>query len=320
MARSGAGTGWPLGWVATATVVALIAGLSGLALEVSAADADVPAPASGWTTVWSDDFSGAANTGVNPANWQYDLGTGYSGGAAHWGTDEVETATDSTSNVALDGAGHLAITPLVDAAGQWTSGRIETARTDFAAPAGGLLRVEASLQQPDVTAANGAGYWPAFWMLGAAARPAGATNWPGIGEVDLMEDVNGRSSQFGTLHCGVVSGGPCNEKTGISSGEQACPGCQTGFHTYAMEYDRSVTPEQLRWYLDGTKNFTVDAGQVDAATWAAAVQHGFFIILNVAMGGGFPAAFGSATPTAQTVPGKPMLVDYVAVYQKIPAP
>ena len=38
------------------------------------------------------------------------------------------------------------------------------------------------------------------------------------------------------------------------------------------------------------------------------------MILNVAMGGGFPAAFGGG-PFASTQSGVPMLVDYVAVYQ-----
>jgi hypothetical protein len=40
-----------------------------------------------------------------------------------------------------------------------------------------------------------------------------------------------------------------------------------------------------------------------------------FLILNVAMGGDFPAAFGAALPTGATASGVPMIVDYVAVYQ-----
>jgi beta-glucanase (GH16 family) len=272
----------------------------------------VPAP-SGWTTAFGDDFDGAANTGLNTGNWLYDLGHGYPGGAGNWGTGEVESNTNSTQNVFLDGNGHLVIRPIRDGGGNWTSGRIETQRTDFAAPAGGKLRIEASLQQPNVSGAAALGYWPAFWALGAAARPVGATNWPSIGELDVMEDINGRSSVFGALHCGVNPGGPCNETTGITSGEHSCGGCQSGFHTYALEYDRSVSPEQLRWYLDGNNYFTVNANQVDATTWNNATQHGFFIILNVAIGGGFPGAFGGG-PTGSTQSGVPMTVDYVAVY------
>jgi hypothetical protein len=277
--------------------------------------ASVPPAPSGWTTVFSDDFNGAAGTGLNTSNWLYDTGTGYPGGAANWGTGEVETMTSSTANVYQDGAGNLAIKPIRDANGNWTSGRVETQRTDLGAPAGGVERIEARIQQPNVTTTNGAGYWPAFWALGAAARPAAATNWPSIGELDVMEDINGRSSEFATLHCGTDPGGPCNETTGIGSGERACSGCQTGFHTYAVEIDRSVSPEQLRYYLDGNNFFTINANQVDATTWSNAVDHGFFVILNVAMGGGFPAAFGGG-PNGSTVSGQPMLVDYVAVYQK----
>ncbi|MGW3667563.1 1,3-beta-glucanase, partial [Streptomyces sp. NPDC005141] len=32
----------------------------------------------------------------------------------------------------------------------------------------------------------------------------------------------------------------------------------------------------------------------DAATWTNATNHGYFLILNVAMGGGFPDAFGGS--------------------------
>jgi beta-glucanase (GH16 family) len=298
-------------WLLAGTAV--LAGVAATVAAVPHADASVPPTPPGWTQVFADDFNGAANTGVNTGNWLYDVGTGYPGGAANWGTGEIETMTSSTQNVFLDGSGHLVIRPIRDGAGHWTSGRIETQRTDFAAPAGGKLRFEASLQQPDVSGAAAAGYWPAFWSLGAAARPAAATNWPGIGEIDLMEDINGLSSEFGTLHCGVAPGGPCNEFTGLGSGQRPCGGCQTGFHSYAMELDRSVSPEQIRWYLDGGNFFTVNANQVDATTWNNATHHGFFMILNVAMGGSFPGAFGGG-PTGATRSGVPMVVDYVAAY------
>jgi hypothetical protein len=296
-------------------LLAALAALTTLTATIAVtpnAGASLPPPPSGWDTVFSDDFTGAAGTGLNTANWLYDTGTGYPGGAANWGTGEVETMTSSTQNVYQDGSGNLVIKPLRDGNGNWTSGRVETQRTDFAAPAGGKLRMEASIQQPNVSGAAAAGYWPAFWALGAGARPVGATNWPSIGEIDTMEDINGRSSEFATLHCGSDPGGPCNETTGIGSGERACGGCQTGFHQYAVEYDRSVSPEQLRYYLDGNNFFTINANQVDATTWNNALHHGFFMILNVAMGGGFPAAFGGG-PTGSTQPGVPMLVDYVRV-------
>ena len=297
----------------------LVAGTAAFAAVIAtaatwSANASVPTTPSGWNLVWSDDFNGTAGTAPSASNWLYDLGTSYAGGAANWGTGEVETMTNSTANVYLDGSGNLAIKPIRDAAGNWTSGRIETQRTDFAAPAGGKVRIEGRLQQPNVSGTAAAGYWPAFWTLGAAARPVGATNWPSIGEWDIMEDVNGLSSVFGTLHCGTASGGPCNETTGLGSGQHTCSGCQTAYHTYAVELDRSVSPEQMRWYLDGTNYFTVNANQVDATTWANATNHGMFVILNVAMGGGFPAAFGAALPTSATQSGVPMLVDYVAVY------
>jgi hypothetical protein len=299
-------------WRWSAAICAAVVLAVGWVAAAPTAGATVPSRA-GWSLAWSDDFSGPANTGLNTSDWLYDIGTGYPGGAPNWGTGEIETMTSSTANVSTDGAGHLAIKPIRDSSGRWTSGRIETQRTDFAAPAGGRLRVEATLQQPNVSGAAAAGYWPAFWMLGAAARPVGATNWPGIGEWDIMEDINGRSSEFGTLHCGTSPGGPCNENTGLGSGERACTGCQAAFHNYAVEYDRSVSPETLRWFLDGVNFFSLNSTQVDATTWNNATHHGFFIIFDVAIGGGFPAAFGGG-PTGSTASGVPMLVDYVAVY------
>lgn len=295
-------------------LIAVAGVLSLAAAAVSVAQADAPTPPTGWTQVFVDDFNGTAGTGVNTTNWQYTTGTSYPGGPANWGTGEIETMTNSTNNVSLDGSGNLRITPLRDSAGNWTSGRIETNRTDFQPPAGGRLRVQARLQVPNVTGASALGYWPAFWMLGAPYR-GNYQNWPSVGEIDIMENTQGLNTIWGTLHCGTSPGGPCNETTGLG-GTTSCAGttCQAAFHTYSMEWDRSVSPEAIRFYVDGTNYHTVTANQVDATTWANATNHGFFIILNVAMGGAFPAAFGGG-PDANTVSGRPMVVDYVQVLQ-----
>ncbi|SOE07880.1 glycoside hydrolase family 16 protein [Streptomyces sp. Ag109_G2-15] len=299
-------------------LVAAVATL-GLAAAVATAatapaNASAPTPPSGWTQVFLDDFNGSAGSGVNTSDWQYDTGTSYPGGAANWGTGEVETMTSSTNNVSLDGNGNLLITPRRDASGNWTSGRIETTRTDFQPPAGGKLRVQARIQLPNVTGAAAKGYWPAFWMLGAPYR-GNYQNWPSVGELDIMENVQGLNTDWATVHCGTNPGGPCNETSGIG-GNTPCSGttCQAGFHTYAMEWDRSTSPEEIRFYLDGVNFHTVKANQVDATTWANATNHGFFVILNVAMGGGFPAAFGGG-PDSGTEPNHPMTVDYVQVLQ-----
>jgi beta-glucanase (GH16 family) len=271
---------------------------------------------SAWVLVWSDEFNGPANTGVDSNKWIYDTGNGYGcpGCPSNWGTGEVESMSSSTDNVYLDGSGHLVIKPIRNEQGNWTSGRIETIADYFEPPPNGALAVEASIQQPNVNDTAASGYWPAFWMLGTPFR-GNYLNWPRIGEIDIMEDINGLSSVFATLHCGTSPGGPCNETTGIGGGQKPCVGCQTAYHTYRMEYDRSVTPEQIRWYLDGVNFFNVNSNQVDVQTWNQATHHGFFIILDLAIGGGFPAAFGGG-PTAFTASGIPMHIDYVRVYEK----
>ncbi|WP_306206961.1 carbohydrate-binding protein [Actinoplanes sp. RD1] len=300
---------------------ALVAGAAVLAAPVvltATADAALPPPPSGWTQVWADDFTGAANALPSSDNWIFDTGTSYPGGPANWGTGEIQSYTTSTSNISQDGSGNLRITPVRSSSGQWTSARIETRRSDFKPAAGGVLRIEGRIQMPNVTGAAAAGYWPAFWALGAPYR-GNYQNWPAIGEFDVMENVNGINSVWGVLHCGVNPGGPCGETNGIGA-SRACPGssCQSAFHTYAFEWDRGVSPEQLRWYVDGQQFHTVTSSQVGEPHWSNMTSHnGYFLLLNVAMGGGFPnGVAGSATPTAATVSGRPMLVDYVAVYTR----
>jgi exo-beta-1,3-glucanase (GH17 family) len=264
-----------------------------------------------WTTVWSDDFTGAANTSPPAANWLLRTGTQFPGGAANWGTGEVETASNSTTNVYLDGAGKLIIKAIRDSAGNWTSGRIETQRTDFAPQPGEELKFTAVLQQPNV--ANGLGYWPAFRATGAAYR-GNYTNWPGIGETDIVSGVNGRSQLSNTLHCGTAPDGVCGEYNGRTSGLATCAGCQTGYHEYSQIIDRTKSDEEIRFYLDGVQTWIVRESQVGVAAWEAAVHHGFYLRFDLAIGGQYPTAIaGESTPTPDTTSGGTLSVDSVSV-------
>jgi beta-glucanase (GH16 family) len=271
-----------------------------------------PRPAQGregWSRVWSDDFDGPAGSGVNPSVWKYDTGQGV------FGTGEIETMTASTDNVHLDGHGDLDITALGHDQ-SWTSGRIQTISSSFAAPAGGEMAVTAEIRQPDP--ASGLGYWPAFWMLGPG-------DWPGTGEIDILEDVNALSEHSGTFHCGNLTDvnpdgtlGPCHEFTGLSSGLLPCPTCQWSFHAYTAIVDRRhPDAEQIRWYLDGREFFRVDEAQVGQAAWTAAVDHGYSIIFDLAIGGSYPdGVCGCTTPTDQTTSGGTLTVRSVAVYTR----
>jgi beta-glucanase (GH16 family) len=264
----------------------------------AAAPSAVPAPPPGWSTAFSDDFNGPAGSGAD-SQWMYDTGPGSS-----FGTGEIETMTSSTANVQLDGSGNLDLTAL-GGGSSWTSGRIQTTSANVGAPAGGELEVTASIQQP----AGGPGYWPAFWLLGPG-------QWPENGEIDIMEDVNSLSEVSGTIHCGSYPGGPCNEGNGIGSGLRPCGGCQSGYHTYTMILDRRDTAsESVTFYLDGSQYFTVSEAQVGTAVWQAAFDHNLSIILDLAMGGGYPdGVCGCTTPTSATASGGTMSVAYVAAY------
>jgi len=268
--------------------------------------------ASPWKQVWSDNFNGPPGGSVNTSSWEFNTGQGI------FGTGEVETNTSSLSNVHLDGHGDLDITVLGHGApaspgSAWTSARIRT-KSQFEAPAGGEMMVTASIEQPGPV--NPLGYWPGFWMLGPGM-------WPKDGEIDIMEDVNGLSQEAGTLHCGNLTQrnpdgtfGPCHEGTGVGSGLRPCTGCQQGFHTYTAIVDRrDASNQQIRWYLDGHQFFSLSESRVGQTVWTAAVDHGFSILLDVAVGGSYPnIQCGCTAPDSQTSSQGTMVVRYVDVY------
>jgi beta-glucanase (GH16 family) len=261
----------------------------------------VPSAPAGWTTVFGDGFVGAAGSAPSSANWFYDIGTDS-------GNQEVNRNTTSTSNVYLDGAGHLVL-KAINSGGSWTSARIESTREDFQAPPGGELEITASIKQPNP--AHGMGYWPAFWALGSPARAGGDP--VASGEMDMLEDINGLNEAAQFLH----------DAAGVSSHPLVpCPaagsGCQTGYHTYSVIINRTNTSaESLQFLIDGRVESTFTEAHVGTTAWREAIDHGFFIIFDLAIGGHYPnGVCDCITPTSATTSGASMSASYVAVYEK----
>jgi len=273
-------------------------------------------------TLFEDDFSAQA-AGALPAaaKWTVDLGTSYPGGPARWGNNEAQTYTADRANLAVSAQGVLTITPVLSAAGRWTSARIETtAGFDFGCAAGRRLRVEATLRVGAAAAATQAGIWHAFWLLGAAYR-GNYGNWPSVGEIDILETLNGLPRAWHTLHCGpTAAGGPCHETNGIGDQSDFSRG---EWHTVAVEIDRTNAGgdwrgETIEWFVDGDSVAAVNGAIIgDATAWEALARSKKFLLLNTAVGGGFPdGVLGAKTPNGQTRggAGAAMEVKYVAVF------
>ena len=236
-----------------------------------------------WQLVWEDEFDGAAGEIPNPVFWGFDVGT-------DWGNQQLEYDTDRPENAQLDGNGHLAIIARKEFyQGQsYTSARITT--IDRFEPTYG--RFEARIHLP-----TGQGIWPAFWLLGANI---GSVGWPVSGEIDVME-YRGQEPSIvhGSLHGPGYSAGNAVTSQFVLAGR-----FDNEFHTFKVEW----APGSIDWYVDDTLFQSVQPSEVPGQ-WV--FDHPFFLILNVAVGGGFVGPPDSTTTFPQT-----MLVDWVRVYQR----
>lgn len=237
--------------------------------------------------VWSDEFNGPKNSAPDPAKWTYDLGGG------GWGNQELETYTKSSGNILEDGKGHLAIRAVKLGPQHFTSARIKT-EGKFTFTYG---KVEARIKIP-----YGQGIWPAFWMLGVDISSAG---WPQSGEVDVMENVGKEP----TLVHGTIHGPGYSGKGGISFAFPSPGGkpFSKGFHVYTVEW----LPDSIKFFVDDSLYGTVTPASLPEGTvWV--YNHPFFLLLNLAVGGGWPGNPDATTSFPQT-----MLVDWVRVYAPV---
>ena len=157
-------------------------------------------------------------------------------------------------------------------------------------------KIEAHIKIP-----RGQGMWPAFWMLGGNDSEVG---WPKCGEIDAMENIGKEASVVhGTVHGPGYSG-----KGGISSQHQlpGAPALADDFHIYGVEW----SPESINFFIDGISYGAVTPASLPkGAAWV--YDHPFFLILNVAVGGGWPG-----NPDETTIFPQTMLVDWVRVSKR----
>ncbi|MEL6821525.1 MAG: glycoside hydrolase family 16 protein [Calditrichota bacterium] len=234
--------------------------------------------------VWEDDFSGPIGQLPDTSVWNFDIGTG-------WGNNQLEFDTDRPTNASLDGQGNLLIIAREESfqGSNYTSARITTANK-FTKKFG---RIEARIQLP-----WGQGIWPAFWLLG---ENFGSVGWPQCGEIDIMEY---RGQEPSIVHATVH--GPGYSAGGGVTRSYTLPNSRfdTGFHIFAIEWNEN----SIDWYVDDKLYHRVTPDDVNGA-WV--FNQPFFIILNVAVGGGYVGP-----PDATTVFPQTMVIDYVRVYDK----
>lgn len=264
--------------------------LACLVMMVARLQAGVSAPAAavtGWHLIWSDEFNQSDGAAPDVRKWGYDVG------GSGWGNGELEYYTSRTNNARLeDGMLVLEARQEKFHGSSITSARLRTAGK-WSWTYG---RIEARMKLP-----RGQGMWPAFWMLGTNIDSAG---WPACGEIDIMENIG---KEPGTAH-GTVHG-PGYSGSGGIGGPVTLPGglsVADDFHVFAVECDTN----RIAWFMDGTSYFTLTPASLPAKTrWV--FNQPKFLILNLAVGGGWP---GNPDPST-TFPQR-LLVDYVRVYEK----
>jgi beta-glucanase (GH16 family) len=153
----------------------------------------------------------------------------------------------------------------------------------------------------------GSGLWPAFWMLGNGP-------WPDTGEIDVMENVGEPDWVSTALHGPGYFG-----DTPIGSRSQFTPPDDIAhWHVYSARW----SPDTIAFKVDGATTYTVT--RLDIQKYGAwAFDNPKFIILNLALGGGYPHGvnkvtspyFGLPESTVQRIDAGEVkvLVDWVLV-------
>jgi hypothetical protein len=239
----------------------------------------------GRTLVFADEFDG---TELDPAAWTADVGIMNGRGREAY-------LTDRPANLRVENGSLQLIAQAEEYEGRsYTTGSISTSETGWWK----YGRIEARIR-----VAVGAGCWPAFWMMPKfgvyGPTPPRGLLWPGNGEIDIMEVV----SQHPTRHHAAIHFVESDAHEYAAGRYTHDASLDADFHVYAIEWDAS----EIRWHFDDNEFFSFDVGTpIDGRL---PFQEDFYIILNLAVGGGWPE------PPDPAVYPQTMYVDWVRVWQ-----
>jgi beta-glucanase (GH16 family) len=126
---------------------------------------------------------------------------------------------------------------------------------------------------------GGEGMWPAFWALGNG-------KWPDCGEIDVMETVGDTSWASNALHGpGYFGNTPLAYRAAFPKGTDA-----TQWHIYSVDW----TEDSITFKIDDKVTYTVTKLMVEKyGKWA--FNNPKFLILNFALGGGYPNGVNKIT-------------------------
>ena len=269
-----------------------------------------------WTKTFEDNFNG---TTLDTTKWDYQNGMGRAAdgsGNAGWGNNEQQFYTND--NVSVN-SGDLVITATKNRrttqgyTTNYDSGKLRTKITQPDGKEGNPLftqkygRFEAKIKMPAGKSAGDnryQGIWPAFWMMPTYNEYGG---WANSGEIDIME-AKGRfpNNVGGAIHYG---GNWPNNVYQSGDSEDIYEMDINDYHVYAVEWEEQT----IRWYVDGVLYFTANNWHNDRnpSTFPAPFDKEFYLILNLAVGGGFD---NGRVPEDSILPAE-MKVDYVRAYQ-----
>ncbi|KAJ4287689.1 hypothetical protein N0V90_012392 [Kalmusia sp. IMI 367209] len=263
----------------------------------------------GYDIVFSDDFNGAKGAPADHSKWKLRWN------APDPNNGEVQQYRNTTANSHLSGDGQLYILPTKED-GKWYSARLESWHAS-SCDKGKTMIFQSQIWVPDF---NGHpkkhdGVWPAFWALGETIRTGNP--WPYCGEWDIMETSNRRGNLNNAVlhfasHLGCANPRDCHQ----ASPSKDTPYEGGKYHTWSFKVDRTNSDWQaqsMTWYLDGQQIHQVFGRDTKGwDRWDYLASRKYFMVLNVALGGGFGGAVSSSTVSGYD---NSMRVRYAAIYK-----